>query len=110
MTLSRRRDSASWPPSFGPGNALSTLKVDTTLSTMTVEQWLAKHIDDLTGVDRGTVAKYRAYLKNDIGPVLGSLPLFAHGGGLFHALCRRDVGLGTSALARIHVRKAPVWQ
>jgi hypothetical protein len=31
---------------------LSTLKVDTTLSTMTVEQWLAKHIDDLTGVDR----------------------------------------------------------
>jgi integrase len=60
---------------FGPGNALSTLKVDTTLSTMTVEQWLTKHIDDLTGVDRGTVAKYRAYLKNDIGPVLGSLPL-----------------------------------
>ena len=52
---------------FGPGNALSTLKVDTTLSTMTVEQWLTKHNADLTGVDQGTVAKYRSYVKNDVG-------------------------------------------
>jgi hypothetical protein len=35
---------------FGPGNALSTLKVDTTLLTMTVEQWLTNA--DLTGSTR----------------------------------------------------------
>ena len=60
---------------FGAENALSTLKVDTTLTTLTVEQWLTKHIGDLTGVDQGTVGKYRAFVRNDIGPVLGSFPL-----------------------------------
>jgi integrase len=62
---------------FGPANALSTLKVDTTLTTLTVEQYLTKHIDDLTGVDQGTAAKYRAYVRNDIAEPLGSIPLAA---------------------------------
>lgn len=62
---------------FGPDNALATLKVDTTLSTLTVEQWLGHHIEHLTGVDPNTVDKYRAYLRNDIAEPLGSIPLAA---------------------------------
>lgn len=62
---------------FGPANALSTLTADTSRTSLTVEEYLTKHIDDLTGVDQGTVGKYRAYVRNDISPVLGSLPLAA---------------------------------
>jgi hypothetical protein len=62
---------------FGPENALSTLAVDTWLTSLTVEQWLTRHIDQLTGVDRNTSDKYRAYVRNDIAPVLGDLPLAA---------------------------------
>ena len=51
--------------------------MDTALSTLTVEQWLDRHIDHLTGVDQTTVAKYRAYVRNDLGPVFGDLPLTA---------------------------------
>lgn len=42
---------------------------------MTVTAWLNRHIDHLTGVERYTLDKYRAYLRNDIGPVLGDIPL-----------------------------------
>lgn len=62
---------------FGPANALSTLTADTSRTSLTVEEYLTKHIDGLTGVDQGTAAKYRAYVRNDIGPVLGILPLAA---------------------------------
>jgi integrase len=62
---------------FGPENALSTLKVDTTLATLTVAQWLKHHVEHLTGVDPNTVAKYRAYVRNDLSESLGSLPLTA---------------------------------
>ncbi|MGZ4526230.1 MAG: tyrosine-type recombinase/integrase, partial [Mycobacterium sp.] len=51
---------------YGPQNALSTLRVDMTLPTLTVEQWVKRHIDNLTGVDQNTIDKYRAYLRNDI--------------------------------------------
>ena len=59
----------------GPENALATLTVDTSLTSLTVEQWLTHHVDHLTGVDTNTVNKYRAYIRNDIAPVLGGLPL-----------------------------------
>jgi integrase len=62
---------------FGPENALATLKVDSTLATLTVEQWLNHHVEHLTGVDPNTVAKYRAYIRNDLSEPLGSLPLAA---------------------------------
>jgi integrase len=42
---------------------------------ITIEQWLIRHIDQLTGVEQGTIDKYRAYLKNDIAPAIGSIPL-----------------------------------
>lgn len=62
---------------FGVENALSTLKVDTTLATLTVEEWLNHHIEHLTGVDPNTIEKYRAYVRNDIADPLGSIPLAA---------------------------------
>jgi integrase len=43
----------------------------------TVTQYLTKHIDHLTGVEPGTIARYRAYVKNDIGPAIGDIPLTA---------------------------------
>src|SRR5215472_5505944 len=62
---------------YGPENALRTLRTDTTLATLTVEQWVKRHVDNLTGVDQNTVEKYRAYLRNDIAEPLGALPLAA---------------------------------
>lgn len=42
---------------------------------LTVTAWLNSHIDHLTGVEQYTLDKYRAYVRNDIGPVLGEIPL-----------------------------------
>ena len=62
---------------FGPVNALEAIAADMTLTSMTVGRWVERHIDHLTGVDLNTVAKYRAYLRNDIAPAFGELPLAA---------------------------------
>lgn len=65
---------------IGVERALGTIGFDQTAATtrgLTVEQWLTRHIDHLTGVDRNTIAKYRAYLRRDIAPVLGGVPLAA---------------------------------
>lgn len=43
----------------------------------TVTQFLTKHIDQLTGVEPGTSNRYRAYVRNDIGPEFGDIPLTA---------------------------------
>ncbi|WP_422748711.1 hypothetical protein ACN27E_10155 [Mycobacterium sp. WMMD1722] len=42
---------------------------------MTLTDWLTQHVDYLTGVEPGTTRRYRSYLKNDIGPVIGDIPL-----------------------------------
>ena len=57
---------------------------------LTVEQWLNSHIDHLTGVRQATLEQYRGYVKNDIGPVLGALPLAELG--------EHDVALWVQAL------------
>lgn len=44
---------------------------------MTLSQWIRHHIDHLTGVEPGTIASYERYLKNDIAPSIGELPLTA---------------------------------
>jgi len=62
---------------FGVRNALATLKADVGKSGWTVESWLRHHVDHLTGVDANTVAKYQAYIRNDIAEPLGSIPLAA---------------------------------
>ena len=59
---------------FGPDNALSTLK-DTSSAATTVQEWVEHYINHLTGVEPETVGRYRAYLRNDIGPFLGEIRL-----------------------------------
>lgn len=60
----------------GVGAALRTVAAQDDASTATtVDQWIAHHIDHLTGVEPGTIASYRRYLKNDISPMLGELPI-----------------------------------
>jgi integrase len=43
----------------------------------TVAQWLRHHIDHLTGVEQYTLDVYERYLKLDIAPTLGDIPLKA---------------------------------
>jgi len=42
---------------------------------LTVAEWLTHHIDHLTGLAKSTLYDYRSYLKNDIGPTLGHIPI-----------------------------------
>jgi integrase len=42
---------------------------------ITVAEWIKHHIDHLTGVELRTLEDYRRYLKNDIGPAFGDIPL-----------------------------------
>jgi integrase len=42
---------------------------------LTVEQWLTRHVDHLTGVRQGTIDAYRGYIRNDIAADLGAIPL-----------------------------------
>ncbi|WP_255789260.1 tyrosine-type recombinase/integrase [Mycobacteroides abscessus] len=44
---------------------------------LSVAGWIRHHIDHLTGVEPGTIASYERYLKNDIAPSIGELPLTA---------------------------------
>jgi integrase len=59
----------------GPAKAREILKIIEPGSQLTVTGWLTQHIDHLTGVEPGTIRRYKSYLANDIGPVLGDLPL-----------------------------------
>ncbi|MGN7780199.1 tyrosine-type recombinase/integrase [Mycolicibacterium sp. 22603] len=45
------------------------------MSSLTVAEFLERHIASLTGVEKKTVGEYRRYLRNDIGPALGAIPL-----------------------------------
>lgn len=42
---------------------------------MTTKDWLDHYIEHLTGVDPGTVVKYKRYVANDIEPIIGAIPL-----------------------------------
>lgn len=42
---------------------------------LTVTDWVRHHIDHLTGVEQYTIDKYEQYLRNDITPHLGHIPL-----------------------------------
>lgn len=59
----------------GPVRAREILKIlDTPRVELTVAKWLTQHVDHLTGVEPGTVRRYRAYIRNDLG-ALADLPL-----------------------------------
>lgn len=67
--------------SVGGDQALKLLGITRTdqratrLKGMTVEQWLTHYVDHLTGVDQGTLDRYRAYIRNDLGPELGPIAM-----------------------------------
>ena len=65
---------------FGPARALKSTAVEPGPNVMTVGEWLQHHIDHLTGLRKSTLYDYRSYLKNDIAPALGELPLTALSG------------------------------
>lgn len=60
---------------FGAAQAVSTLGTDPDLVTMTVQEWIEHYIEHLTGLRKSTLWDYRSYLRKDIGPALGDLPL-----------------------------------
>lgn len=76
----------------GPAKALEVMAVTERQGlSLTVEEWIDHHIDHLTGVEPGTLRRYRSYLANDIAPVLGVIPLAA--------LSRDDIALWVNAMS-----------
>jgi integrase len=66
---------------LGPEKAREIARyVDQPGPRWTVGEWVAHYIDHLTGVQSRTLQEYRGYLRVDIEPVLGVLPLSALGG------------------------------
>ncbi|MGH3556168.1 MAG: hypothetical protein ACRDTK_01360 [Mycobacterium sp.] len=62
----------------GPDEALRIIELDEIgRHVPTVTEWLTTHIDNLTGVQPATLARYRAYVTRDIDPVFGSTPVSA---------------------------------
>lgn len=45
------------------------------MSKLTVTEFLERHIAALSGVERRTITDYKRYVRNDIGPAFGVLPL-----------------------------------
>ncbi|MCK0174763.1 site-specific integrase [Mycolicibacterium sp. F2034L] len=62
---------------LGPDKAreIARLTNQATTPSRTVAEWVAHYIDHLTGIDPRTVQEYRGYLRADIGPALGVIPL-----------------------------------
>ena len=76
---------------FGPEQALSTLGTDPDMTAMTVREWIEHHIAHLTGLRKSTLWDYQSYLRKDIGPALGDLPLTG--------LTREHIAKWTQAMA-----------
>lgn len=60
-------------------------------SGWTVESWIKHYIDHLTGIDRRSLADYRGFLRKDIAPTIGQIPL--------EVLSRDDVSVWVAAFA-----------
>lgn len=43
----------------------------------TVKEWLTRYVDNLTGVEQKSIDDYRRYIRRDIAPILGDIPLVA---------------------------------
>lgn len=64
----------------GPTRALTMHGMEELLAedrpeSMTVAQWVSHHIEHLTGVEQYTIDTYKRYLRLDIAPTLGDIPL-----------------------------------
>ena len=64
---------------LGAAKALEVAKVDHASSTrsMTVAEWLTHHRDHPTGLEKSTLYDYRNFVRKDIAPMLGTIPLAA---------------------------------
>ena len=51
------------------------IRRDEPKAALTVAQWCRHHIDHLTGVEQYTLDCYERYLRQDIAPLLGDIPL-----------------------------------
>lgn len=60
---------------LGPAKARDILKIIEPADHLTLTDWCEHHINHLTGVEPGTIARYRSYLRNDIAPTIGAIPL-----------------------------------
>ena len=66
-----------WMADYGLEQALAILsQQEGETNGYTVAEWCEYHIDHLSGVQADTIARYRAYVRNDLGR-LGLLPLDA---------------------------------
>ncbi len=60
----------------GPDKAREIMRiVQDEREVQTLAQFLTAHIDTLTGVEKGTTARYRAYVRNDIAGTIGDIPI-----------------------------------
>jgi integrase len=57
------------------GKTSRTKAAPATSQAMSTKEWLDHYIEHLTGLDQGTIEKYEAYVRNDIDPVIGAIPL-----------------------------------
>jgi integrase len=60
---------------IGPAEALRIWKAAKPSDGHTVKNFIDRHLDALSGVEKKTVAEYRRYLTRDIEPTLGHIPL-----------------------------------
>lgn len=72
-------DAARWKAlldKVGPEKALRVLRtVSEPQALMTVEELVVRHINQITGVEEGTINKYKGFLEHDIRPSIGMLPI-----------------------------------
>jgi integrase len=62
----------------GPEKAREIMKiVSSPRHATTLTQYLNRYIDHLTGVEKGTIARYQAYVRNDVADTIGVIPLTA---------------------------------
>ncbi|TDH57517.1 site-specific integrase [Mycobacterium eburneum] len=62
----------------GPDEAMRIVEVEESgRHVRTLVEWLKEHCDHLTGVEKGTVTRYRRYIDNDIEPFFGDMPITA---------------------------------
>lgn len=60
----------------GPAKAREICRLISSPSqSRTLTEYLQQHNESLTGVERGTVARYKAYVANDIAKTIGNIPL-----------------------------------
>ncbi|MBU8834143.1 tyrosine-type recombinase/integrase [Mycolicibacterium goodii] len=87
----------------GVARALEILKVERPeRASPTLAQYLRRHIDQLTGIEQQTIDKYNGYLKNDIEPLIGSIPL--------DKLTEADIGEWVRALEKKPGRRGKLAQ